>query len=98
MPRNDCGEPYQHSSEPLPKARINSTLGGMKAFWAFLTDPTCISQSGSLGGGPMTPIGVLIYAAIANTLAVFSLATGAVIGRRAPTMIDARTHSPEIYW
>jgi len=70
----------------------------MKTLWAFLTDTNCIPQSGALDRRRMTPLGFLYVALLVNALAVYTFVTGNLIGRRAPTMVNARHNSPTIFW
>jgi hypothetical protein len=70
----------------------------MKTFWEFLNDSNCISQSGALDRRRMTPLEFLYVSLLVNAFAVYTLVTGNLIGRRAPTIVNARHNSTEVYW
>jgi hypothetical protein len=46
----------------------------------------------------LTPAWILFFAVILHSLAVYTLLTGNMIGRRAATITNARHNLPTLYW
>ena len=70
----------------------------MKALWRFVTSGDYYPASSTSSSSRLTPGGILFFVVFLNALAVYTLATGNMIGRRAPTLVDARHSLPALFW
>jgi hypothetical protein len=48
--------------------------------------------------GRLTPSGILLFAVILHTLAIYTLLSGNMVGRRGPMILDGRHNLPTLYW
>jgi hypothetical protein len=70
----------------------------MKALWGFVTSSEYYPPGSTSRSGGLTPGGIIFFVILLNALAVYTLETGNMIGRRAPTIVDGRHNMPTLYW
>lgn len=70
----------------------------MRALWDFITSGDYYPRESTSASTRLTPAGILFFVIFLHFLAVYTLSSGNMIGRRAPTIVDARHSMPELYW